>query len=59
MMTEGEIRQFVDEIAGSTGDRACVVERIAVRWLQDQQDAADEARDAVYDDARDGWSSNG
>jgi hypothetical protein len=57
MMTEDEIRQFVDDACGITGDpvSANVIERITARWLQDQEAAGEEARDAVYDDFQDGW----
>lgn len=57
MMSESEIRAFVNEVTTGTGDGMTVAERITARWLQDREDAADEARDAIYDDARDGWNS--
>jgi len=55
MMTEDEIRQFVDEATSTTGDRVTVTERITARWLADQEAAGEEARDSVYDGYQDGW----
>lgn len=55
MMTEDEIRQFVDEATSITGDQVSVTERITARWLTDREAAAEEARDAIYDDHQDGW----
>lgn len=59
MMTEAEIRQFVDEATSTTSDRETATERIVARWLEDRERAADEARDAIYEDARDGWNRDG
>lgn len=56
MMSEAEIRSFVDEATSITGDRVTVTERITARWLQDREDAANEARDAIHEDARDSWN---
>jgi ribonuclease HI len=56
MMTENEIRQFVNEATSITGDSVTVTEQITARWLQDREAATDEARDALYDDARDSWN---
>jgi hypothetical protein len=49
-----EIRRFIDEVTGTSGER--FADEIVARWLADRQDAADEARDAIYDDARDSWN---
>lgn len=56
MMSEAEIREFVDEATAVSGDRVTVTERITQRWLTDRQAAADDARDAIYDDQRDSWN---
>lgn len=56
MMTENQIREFVEEATAVTGDAVTVTERITARWLKDRQEAADEARDAIYDDQRDSWN---
>jgi hypothetical protein len=57
MMTEAEIRRFLDNVAMTApGDRATATELITARWLKDREEAAEEARDAIYDDAQDGYS---
>jgi hypothetical protein len=63
MMSEDEIRGFVDEATSITGDRVTVTERILARWLKDREsaaeDAAEDARNAIYDDFQDGWHTLG
>lgn len=54
-MSEDEIREFLDEAVSVTGDRVSVVERIAARWLKDREEYADDAREDVYQESRDGW----
>lgn len=56
MMTEEEVRRFVDEATTITGDQVSVVDRIVERWLRDREEAADEARDAIFEDERDSWN---
>jgi uncharacterized protein YqjF (DUF2071 family) len=51
-MSEDEVREFVEELT----DRFADV--IVARWLADREEAADEARDAIHDDARDGWTGD-
>jgi hypothetical protein len=55
MMTEAEIRGFVDEATSITGDHVSVTERITARWLQDREEATREAAGDVYDEYRDGF----
>jgi hypothetical protein len=55
VMTEDQIREFVDDATSTPGDRATATEMITARWLRDQAAAAEEARDAIYEEARDSW----
>lgn len=55
MMSEAQIREFVDQVTEVSGDRVSVTARIVERWLKDRQEAAEEAADAIYDEQRDGW----
>lgn len=50
MMTEDQIREFL-AIAFIGG--GSVIEQITERWLKDREEAADAARDAIYDDQHD------
>jgi hypothetical protein len=59
MMSEAEIRQFVDEATSILGDRTTVTENITRRWLADQEEARQEGADAVYDDHQDGYHQLG
>ena len=50
MMTENEVRDFIDEATLITGDRVSVTERIVQRWLADREDARESAARQVFDD---------
>lgn len=52
-MSETEVREFV---AAHAAAGQAAVDAITAMWLRDREAAADAARDAIYDDARDSWS---
>jgi hypothetical protein len=58
MMTELEIRKFLIEVtraAARTGERETAIRTITARWLKDREEAAEEAKDSLLDEFRDGW----
>ncbi len=56
VMTEDEIRVFLDEQIRGAGNSKDGRECIAARWLADREEAADEARNDIYEEQRDSWN---
>lgn len=60
MMTESEIRKFVIGALCAIGvekvDRDAVTDAVTTMWMSDRQVAADEAVEAIHENARDSWN---